>query len=61
MEREKMQLTCQAEEAALNSKLASTNECTALKREKGKLEIKCRQLEAELAGTDRSARCSEPA
>ena len=54
-----MQLACQSEEAALNSKREMSNECTALKRDKGKLEIQCRQLKADLAGTDRSAPASQ--
>lgn len=53
-ERENVRLACQAQTAAENADLATADACSSLVRQRGQLELQCRQLKADLAGMDRS-------
>ena len=55
LEREKIELLSRAERDALCSRVEATDSVIQLMKDKGDLELDCRQLRAYLAGTDRSA------
>ena len=57
LEREKIQLVSRAERDTLCSRVESTDGVVQLMKDKGDLELHCRQLTANLAGTHRSALC----
>jgi len=55
LEREKIELLGRTERDALCSRLEATDSVIELMKDKGDLELQCRQLKANLAGTHRSA------
>jgi len=55
LEREKIELLSRAERDTLYSRVEATDSVIQLTRDKGDLELQCRQLKSNLAGTDRSA------
>jgi len=54
LEKEKIELSNRMEQDTLCSKLEATDNVIQLMKDKGDLEIQCRQLKANLAGMDRS-------
>jgi len=54
LEKEKIELSSRAEQDVICTKLEATDNAMKLMKEKGDLELQCRQLKANLAGTDRS-------
>lgn len=57
VERDKIRLSSRLDELTMNAKVEMTDACASLVRERGKLEIECRQLRADLAGMDRLEAC----
>jgi len=54
LEKEKIELSSRIDQDVLCARLAATDNVIQLMREKADLELKCRQLDANLAGTRRS-------
>ena len=54
LEREKIELSSKMEQDVLCARVTATDNVIQLMKDKADLELKCRQLEANLAGTDRS-------
>jgi len=55
LEREKIELLSRRERDTLCSRVEATDSVIQPMKDKGDLELQCRQLKANLAGTDRSA------
>ena len=54
LQREKIELTSRMEQDTLSARLETTDSMIQLMKDKGELELQCRQLKTNLAGTDRS-------
>ena len=54
LEKEKIELSSRIEQDTLCAKLDATDNVIQLMKDKGDLELQCRQLKANLSGTDRS-------